>query len=166
MRCSQLREEGRFCGILRTVGIDDADGHFVGVLAQTRRAMLDLQHEAEQRATALAQELRKAEQRNKLTRLTAPVDGTVQQLAVHTAGGVVTPAQALLVIVPDNAEVTAEQDRRDPLDHLVDDRVRHHEEQRHQPAPDALQATVGGQHVIQTCDPRRCSAWPGYRSCR
>lgn len=34
--------------------------------------------------------------------------GTVQQLAVHTPGGVVTPAQALLVIVPDKAEVTAE----------------------------------------------------------
>jgi len=32
----------------------------------------------------------------------------VQQLAVHTAGGVVTPAQALMVIVPDGAEVTAE----------------------------------------------------------
>ncbi|MDP2832522.1 MAG: HlyD family efflux transporter periplasmic adaptor subunit, partial [Pseudomonadota bacterium] len=32
--------------------------------------------------------------------LTAPVAGTVQQLAVHTVGGVVTPAQPLLVIVP------------------------------------------------------------------
>jgi hemolysin D len=32
--------------------------------------------------------------------LRAPVDGTVQQLAVHTIGGVVTPAQALLEVVP------------------------------------------------------------------
>jgi len=32
--------------------------------------------------------------------LRAPVDGTVQQLAVHTVGGVVTPAQALLAVVP------------------------------------------------------------------
>ncbi|WP_404947907.1 HlyD family efflux transporter periplasmic adaptor subunit [Roseateles sp. YR242] len=40
--------------------------------------------------------------------MTAPVDGTVQQLAVHTAGGVVTEAQVLLVLVPDEAEVTAE----------------------------------------------------------
>ncbi|MBV8844773.1 MAG: HlyD family efflux transporter periplasmic adaptor subunit [Bryobacterales bacterium] len=31
----------------------------------------------------------------------APIDGTVQQLAVHTLGGVVTPAQPVLVIVPD-----------------------------------------------------------------
>ncbi len=50
----------------------------------------------------------KASQREKLTTLTAPVDGTVQQLAVHTTGGVVTPAQVLLVVVPDQAKVTAD----------------------------------------------------------
>ena len=32
--------------------------------------------------------------------LTAPVEGIVQQLAMHTVGGVVTPAQPLLVVVP------------------------------------------------------------------
>ena len=32
--------------------------------------------------------------------ITAPVDGTVQQLAIHTDGGVVTEAQPLMVIVP------------------------------------------------------------------
>jgi len=42
----------------------------------------------------------KAERRTTLQVLTAPVDGVVQQLAVHTNGGVVTPAQALLVVVP------------------------------------------------------------------
>jgi hemolysin D len=31
---------------------------------------------------------------------TAPVDGVVQQLVVHTVGGVVTPAQALAIVVP------------------------------------------------------------------
>src|SRR3546814_19455769 len=41
--------------------------------------------------------------------LHAPVDGTVQQLAVHTIGGVVTPAQPLLLVVPsdDSLEVEA-----------------------------------------------------------
>lgn len=33
-------------------------------------------------------------------RLAAPVDGTVQQLALHTVGGVVTPAQTVMMIVP------------------------------------------------------------------
>ena len=32
----------------------------------------------------------------------------MQQVAVHTEGGVVTPAQVLMVIVPKDAEVTAE----------------------------------------------------------
>jgi hemolysin D len=55
-----------------------------------------------------AEEGAKADKRNALTRLTAPVAGTVQQLAVHTSGGVVTPAQVLLVLVPDDSDVTAE----------------------------------------------------------
>ncbi|MOA07196.1 Hemolysin secretion protein D, chromosomal [compost metagenome] len=40
--------------------------------------------------------------------LTAPVDGTVQQLAIHTQGGVVTEAQPLMVIVPSDAPVEVE----------------------------------------------------------
>ncbi|THF65230.1 HlyD family type I secretion periplasmic adaptor subunit [Pseudothauera rhizosphaerae] len=79
-----------------------------GILAQNRRAMLDLLHEADQRAASLAQELKKAEQRDRLTRLTAPVDGTVQQLAIHTAGGVVTEAQPLMVVVPSDQPVEVE----------------------------------------------------------
>ena len=69
-------------------------------VAETRREWLDRLQAAEERATALAQELLKAESRDRLMRLTAPVDGRVQQLAVHTVGGVVTPAQPLMVIVP------------------------------------------------------------------
>jgi len=34
---------------------------------------------------------------------TAPVAGTVQQLALHTEGGVLTEAQAPMVIVPHSA---------------------------------------------------------------
>ncbi|MDD0973948.1 HlyD family type I secretion periplasmic adaptor subunit [Pseudomonas fontis] len=79
-----------------------------GVIAQTRRTLLDLLHEADQQVAALSQELKKAEQRNRLTRLTAPVDGTVQQLAIHTEGGVVTEAQPLMAIVPLNQPVEVE----------------------------------------------------------
>ncbi len=38
----------------------------------------------------------------------APVSGTVQQLAIHTAGGVVTPAQALLAVVPSEEALEVE----------------------------------------------------------
>ena len=46
---------------------------------------------AQQKAAALKQDVVKAERRTKLQLLTAPVDGVVQQLAVHTIGGVVHP---------------------------------------------------------------------------
>ncbi|WP_259753439.1 HlyD family type I secretion periplasmic adaptor subunit [Pseudomonas sp. GCEP-101] len=86
----------------------EAEQRRESVIAQTRRAMLDLQHESEQNAAGLTQELLKAEQRDRLTRLTAPVDGTVQQLAIHTNGGVVTEAQPLMVIVPKDQPVEVE----------------------------------------------------------
>ena len=43
--------------------------------------------------------------RRELQRLTAPIDGIVQQLAVHTVGGVVQPAQPLMVVVPVEGEI-------------------------------------------------------------
>jgi hemolysin D len=36
------------------------------------------------------------------------VDGVVQQLAIHTVGGVVTPAQSLLVVVPSDSRLEIE----------------------------------------------------------
>lgn len=68
--------------------------------AETRRQLLDQNNLAAQKAASLEQELVKADRRGRLMHLTAPVAGTVQQLAVHTVGGVVTPAQPLMVIVP------------------------------------------------------------------
>ncbi|MEW6036663.1 MAG: HlyD family type I secretion periplasmic adaptor subunit [Pseudomonadota bacterium] len=76
--------------------------------AETRRATLDALNEADQRTVALRHELDKAEVRKKLMVLTAPVDGSVQQLAVHTVGGVVTPAQPLMMVVPNDNPLEAE----------------------------------------------------------
>lgn len=78
------------------------------------KALADLT-DAKRRGQGLNQESIKADQRNQLLSLTAPVDGVVQQLAVHTVGGVVTPAQPLMVIVPneDSIEVEAVIDNKD-----------------------------------------------------
>ena len=64
--------------------------------------------EAERKAAGLSEDLVKAERRTKLQVLTAPVDGVVQQVAIHTIGGVVTPAQALLTVVPAESELEIE----------------------------------------------------------
>ncbi|MCL6271300.1 HlyD family type I secretion periplasmic adaptor subunit [Sansalvadorimonas sp. 2012CJ34-2] len=52
--------------------------------------------------------LTKAKEREQNRYLLAPVAGTIQQLQVHTVGGVVQPAQPLMVIVPDKAVLEVE----------------------------------------------------------
>ena len=64
--------------------------------------------EAQRKASGLSEDLVKATQRTRFQILTAPVNGTVQQLAVHTIGGVVTPAQSLLVVVPADSHLEIE----------------------------------------------------------
>ncbi len=93
----------------------EAHGQHSALSAEVRRVSLDSLNEGSQKSAALEQEMIKALSRAKLMTLTAPVDGTVQQLAVHTVGGVVTPAQPVMVIVPhDNPlEVEAFIENRD-----------------------------------------------------
>ncbi len=64
--------------------------------------------ESRAKASTAEQELAKANQRQQVLSLTAPVDGTAQQLDIHTVGGVVQPAQKLLVVVPAGAVLEIE----------------------------------------------------------
>lgn len=86
----------------------EAERDKASAIAETRREWLDKLNEAERRALSVVQELVKAESRGKFMSLLAPVDGVVQQLAIHTLGGVVTPAQVLMVIVPQDSPVEIE----------------------------------------------------------
>lgn len=63
---------------------------------------------AETDSSLRTEELRKSARRRQLQQLRAPVDGIVQQLAVHTVGGVVQPAQPLMVVVPAATEIEVE----------------------------------------------------------
>jgi hemolysin D len=83
--------------------------------AEYRHDLLDQLEKAQQKVAELTQDLIQAGERARLQRLTAPVDGVVQQLAVHTLGGVVTPAQALLSVVPadNHLEIEAVVSNRD-----------------------------------------------------
>jgi hemolysin D len=76
--------------------------------AEVQRTLQERQAQAREKLAHLAPQAERAAQRQRLTRLLAPVDGTVQQLSVHTEGGVVTEAQSLMVIVPTEAELQAE----------------------------------------------------------
>lgn len=104
--------------------------HEIGVLAHRKEAAEAAQRALrEQRAAAATQyqmeilaeldkvraqaseldaELAKSQQRVSQNVLLAPIDGTVQQLAIHTIGGVVTPAESLLAIVPHDDSLVVE----------------------------------------------------------
>ena len=77
-------------------------------VAEYERTLFDDLSKARQKAAGLQRDIVKTEQRKNLQRLTAPVDGMVQQLAIHTIGGVVTPAQTLLYIVPAESRLEIE----------------------------------------------------------
>jgi hemolysin D len=85
------------------------------LMASTRRATLESLGNATQKAAELRQEYIKADAHDRFMTLKAPVDGAVQQLAVHTIGGVVTAAQPLMVIVPNErpAEIEAFLENKD-----------------------------------------------------
>jgi len=92
-----------------------ADEKLASLLEQRRQTAAEFQRtnlsdltDAETKAASLHDELVKAQEHRNLDTLTAPVNGTVQQLAVHTIGGVVTPAQQLLVLVPADSRLAVE----------------------------------------------------------
>lgn len=91
-----------------TAALNEGKSQKAALIAETRRSTLDTLNEAEQKTTGNSQELIKAKTRGSLMTLISPVDGTVQQLAIHTVGGVVTPAQALMVVVPQDNTLEVE----------------------------------------------------------
>ncbi|CAG9188866.1 Membrane fusion protein (MFP) family protein [Paraburkholderia sabiae] len=95
-------------------GIAEQRAQIEATTSKFRRDQLDeLEKDTQQIAQSHNDET-KAQARQSLLSLTAPVAGTVQQLAVHTLGGVVTTAQALMEVVPDDAlEVEARLQNKD-----------------------------------------------------
>jgi hemolysin D len=95
--------------------VDETRKRRQSIIAEFERTAVNAKVDADKRAAQLEQELIKAQTRERQQVLTAPVDGTIQQLAVHTVGGVVTPAQTLLVIAPSDyqAEIEAFLENKD-----------------------------------------------------
>ena len=72
-----------------------------------RQALTDLA-KAENEVLLRHEDVTKAQRRSTLQNLYATEDGTVQQLALHTIGGVVEAARTLMVIVPTAHEIEVE----------------------------------------------------------
>jgi hemolysin D len=98
-----------------SAALAEAHRHAHTLAVEFKRSHLAELASAETRAASLAREVVKAGHRTERHTLTAPIDGVVQQLAVHTVGGVVTPAQQLMVLVPQHQplEIEAWIDNKD-----------------------------------------------------
>ncbi|MFM0598156.1 HlyD family type I secretion periplasmic adaptor subunit [Paraburkholderia dilworthii] len=95
-------------------GIAEQRADIASTTSQFRSTQLDSLDKATQQLEQSRNDETKADTRQKLMSLTAPVAGTVQQLAIHTVGGVATAAQSLMEIVPDDAvEVEANIENKD-----------------------------------------------------
>ncbi len=68
--------------------------------AEIRRNTLQEINQLTRQSESTKQELTKAKRLTALRVLTTPVDGVVEELVIATIGGIVTPAQELLKIVP------------------------------------------------------------------
>ncbi|MGI4813662.1 MAG: HlyD family type I secretion periplasmic adaptor subunit [Janthinobacterium lividum] len=95
-------------------GLTEQRADIASITSQFRSTQLDDLDKATQQLEQSRNDEMKADTRQKLMSLTAPVAGTVQQLAIHTLGGVATAAQSLMEIVPDDAvEVEANIQNKD-----------------------------------------------------
>ena len=85
-----------------TASVSALQAERASTMAAYREKTLQSLEKSVQDVDQFSEELAKADQAVHLDTLRAPITGTVQQLAVHTIGGVVTPAEQLMVVVPAN----------------------------------------------------------------
>ncbi|KQV55014.1 hypothetical protein ASC95_29375 [Pelomonas sp. Root1217] len=95
--------------------LSDATHQRATLIAQTRKEAHDVLTENAKLLAGSRQDARKATEHGRQLSLVAPVDGTVQQLNVHTVGAAVPVAQPLMVIVPeeDHVEIEAQLENKD-----------------------------------------------------
>jgi len=86
----------------------DAKNQRGALIAETLSTAYDQVAEGSKAAAASQQDALRSDAHSKLLTLTAPVDGTVQQLDVHTVGGVVSAAKPLMQIVPRKTQIEVE----------------------------------------------------------
>jgi len=77
-------------------------------ISETRKNAEEALNEGVRVAQSSRQDAERAAAHSDLLRLKSPVAGTVQQLTVHTVGGVVQSAQPIMVIVPCQHQVEVE----------------------------------------------------------
>ena len=95
--------------------INETKHQFSALASRTQSRNLTETGELRRQRLSLIEELNKAQSLDDKQILRAPVSGEIQELAIHTIGGIVTPAQKLMVIIPanDTLQVEARLENKD-----------------------------------------------------
>ena len=112
----QRNAEASEKGILESQGkLAEARDNLATTETAYRQETMSQLVEAKKQLGAYEEELKKANQTNAESVIVAPTSGRVNQLAVHTVGGVVSEGQGLMMVVPDDAvlEIEAYADNKD-----------------------------------------------------
>ena len=88
--------------------LDEANMQLAALTAEIRKTAQEDLHQATRLWSESAQDARKAMAHSEQLKLFSPVDGVVQQLAVHTINGVVPATQPLMLIVPNQRDIELE----------------------------------------------------------
>ena len=91
-----------------SAGVNEVQQQINALIAQASANQLSQITDVQRQIASLKEELNKASDLNAKKILYAPVSGQVQQLAISTIGGVVTEAQQLMIIVPDEEKLEVE----------------------------------------------------------
>ena len=88
--------------------LEEAKKNLETLKKEREKALLTDIVEKEKNIIAIEGEAIKAKKRYELEKLCSPVSGTVHGIASYTIGGVVTPAQPIVTIVPDGTPLVVE----------------------------------------------------------
>lgn len=89
-------------------GLEEAKKNLDAIKMEREKGILGEIVEKEKSIAAMEGETVKARKRYELERLTSPVDGAVHGLSTYTIGGIVTPAQPIVTIVPEGTPLIIE----------------------------------------------------------
>lgn len=88
--------------------IAEAQQKLANIDAAYKKDVMTSMVQAKKEYYDVIERIKKAEEDARMTTIVAPCDGRVYNLSVHTVGGIVTDAQPLMIIVPDDVDLEFE----------------------------------------------------------
>ncbi len=88
--------------------IAEAEQNLANVDASYRKDIMTALVDSKKEYYAITESIKKAEEDSRMATIVAPISGRVYNLAVHTVGGIVTDAQALMQIIPEDVSLEFE----------------------------------------------------------